>query len=76
VNIEPTLVAERELGRTGERRALDQEVRHIAIGLGQGVRKDDAAFGVGVDDLDVEPLARLDNVSGPVVLRSRSRRPE
>ena len=52
------LVAERELGRTRERRALDEQIGCLAVGFCQGVGEDDAALGIGVHDLNREPLAR------------------
>ena len=51
---------ERDARRAGERRHVDQQVGRLLVGERQRVGQDQAAFGIGVADLDREALARAD----------------
>ena len=56
-----------DTGRPGQRRHRDDEVRVLFASQGQRVGQDKAAFGVGIVNLDRQPLAR-----GQDVLRAES----
>ena len=59
--------AERHDAGAGERREIDDRrgVQSLAR-VGDGVGEDDAAFGVGVHDLDVLAVVGRDDVAGPI----------
>ena len=73
---------ERGPGGAGQCRAVEDQVRRFAGGFRERVAQDEAAFGVGVADLDRQPLASADHVHGPhgiagnAVLDRRDHQPE
>ena len=50
--------AERDARGAGQRRHVDDQLRLLLVGERQRVGQDQAAFGVGVADLDRDALAR------------------
>ena len=69
---------ERDARRAGQRREIGDQLRLVFVGKRERVGEDQAAFGIGVADLDGEALARGVDVAraeGGAGDRS-SRRPE
>ncbi|MNX81928.1 hypothetical protein D3C86_1136360 [compost metagenome] len=61
------MAAERHDDRAGQRRQVDGDLGVVVlVGVGEGVREDDAALGVGVDHLDRQALVALEDVAGAV----------
>ena len=56
--------AEGDDARSGQGRHVDDHVRLVALGIGEGVAQDQASLGVGVEDLDGPPGHRGDDVAG------------
>ena len=51
-------------GRAGQRGHVDQQIGFAFSSVGQGVAQDDAAFGIGVTNLDVQAFARFEDITG------------
>ncbi len=55
---------ERDAGGAGEGGEIDDEVGRLLAGEGERIGEDEAAFGIGVADLDGQALAALEDVAG------------
>ena len=59
------LRAERDAGGAGQRRQVEEQVRRLLAGERQRVGQHQPALGVGIADLDRQPLAAPQHVAGP-----------
>src|SRR3546814_13043718 len=57
--------SEGDARRAGKGSEVDQQVRLLAVRLGERVAENEASLGVGVADLDRQALARLQHVERP-----------
>ena len=67
--------AERNARRPGQRAGVDQEFRRLLVGERKRIGKNETPFGIGIADLDLQPLARAIDIERPEG-RARNRRVE